>query len=60
MHKERTEGKEIYTIGENVHVQDIKSKKWDTTGEIIRVRTSDDGTILSYDLDIDGNMTSRH
>ena len=58
--KDRTVGKEIYTIGENVHVQDIKSKKWDTTGEIIRVRTSDDGTILSYDLDIDGNMTSRH
>ena len=60
MHKERTVGKEIYTIGETVSVQDIKSKKWDTTGEIVRVRTSDDGTILSYDLDIDGNKTSRH
>ena len=58
--KERIVGKETYTVGETVRVQDIKSKKWNTTGEVIGVRTADDGTILSYDIIIDGTITSRH
>ena len=48
MKKERTTGKEIYTVGETVSVKNVKSNKWDTTGKISRVRTADDGTILSY------------
>ena len=30
------------------------------TGEISRVRTADDGTILSYEVNIDGVITTRH
>ena len=60
MKKESTIGKEIYTVGETVRAKNAKSKKLDTTGEVIRVRTADDGTILSYDIYIDGITTSRH
>ena len=41
-------GKETYSEGEVVRLQNIESKEWD------------DGTILSYDIDIDGTITSRH
>ena len=58
--KERTVGKEIYTESESVCVQDIRSKLWNIEGIVQRVRTADDGTILSYDIDIDGTITSRH
>ena len=54
--KERTVGKETCTVGETVRVQDVQSKKW----EVIGVRTADDWTILSYDINIDGTITSRH
>ena len=54
--KERTVGKETYTEDERVRFQDIKFKLWNIEG----VRTADDGTILSYDIDFDGTITTRH
>ena len=56
--KERIVGKETYTEGKRVRLQDIKSKLWNIEGTVKGVRTADNGTILSYDIDIDG--TSRH
>ena len=53
-------GKQTYNIGETVHLQNIKTKKWDTFGVVKGIRTADDDTILSYDIDIDGMITSRH
>ena len=58
--KERTVGKQTYEIGEKVRLQNIKSKKWDFFGVVKGIRTADDDTILSYDIDIDGTITSRH
>ena len=58
--KERTVGKQTYEIGETVRLQNIKSKKWDIFGVIKEIRTADDNTILSCDIDIDGMITSRH
>ena len=58
--KERTVGKQTYEIGETVRLQNIKSKKWDIFGVVKGIRTADDDTILSYDIDIDGMITSRH
>ena len=52
--------KEIYEVGEKVLVQDVKSKKWKKTGIIDAVRTAHDGTIVSYELTIGGNKTTRH
>ena len=61
MKKERTVGKHTYEIGETVRLQNIKSKKWDIFGVVKGIRTADDDvTILSYDIDIDGAITSRH
>ena len=58
--KERTVGKHTYEIGETVRLQNIKTKKWNIFGVVTGIRTSDDGTILSYDIDIDGTATTRH
>ena len=58
--KERTVGKETYNIGETVRLQNIKTKKWDTFGVVKGIQTADDNTILSYDIDIDGTITSQH
>ena len=58
--KERTVGKHTYEIGETVRLQYFKSKKWDIFGVVTEIRTADDGTILSYDIDIDGTITTRH
>ena len=60
LRKERTVGKHTYEIGETVRLQNIKTKKWDTFGVVKGIRTADDDTILSYDIDIDGMITSRH
>ena len=63
MMKERTVGKETYSVGETVRLQclqNIKTKKWDILGVVTGIRTADDNTILSYDIDIDGTITSRH
>ena len=58
--KECTVGKHIYEIGETVRLQNIKTKRWDTIGVVKGIWTADDNTILSYDIDIDGTITSRH
>ena len=58
--KERTVGKEIYSEGERVRLKDIKSKLWNTEGVVKKVRTADDGSIVSYDIDINGVITTRH
>ena len=50
--------KETYSEGETVRLQNIKTKKWDTFGAVKGIRTSDNNTILSYDIDIDGTITS--
>ena len=47
-------------LGLGAELGNIKSKKWDTTGVISKLRTADDGTILSYEVNIDGVTTSRH
>ena len=60
MQKERTTGNEMYSVSETVRVQNIKNKKWDMTGEISRVRTADDGIILSYEVNTDRVITTRH
>ena len=54
--KERTVGKETYSEGELVCLQNIKSKKWDTMGVVKGIWTADDGTILSYDIQISRNL----
>ena len=52
--------KEIYEVGETVLVQDVKSKLWKKRGVITAVRTAHDNTIVSYELSIEGNNTTRH
>ena len=52
--------KEIYEVGETVLVQDVKTKLWKKTGTVTAVRTAHDGTIVSYDLTIEGYDTTRH
>ena len=47
-------------MGETVLVQDVKSKLWKKTGVINAVRTAHDGTIVSYEITISGNNTTRH
>ena len=58
LEKERTVGKHTYEIGETVRLQNIKTKRWDTLGVVKGIQTADDNTILSYDIDIDGTITS--
>ena len=41
-------------------MQNIKTKRWDTIGVVKGIRTADDDTILSYVIDIDGMIISRH
>ena len=53
-------GKETYSEGETVGLQNIKTKKWDTFGVVKGIRTADYNRILSYDIDINGTITSRH
>ena len=60
MKKERTVGKQTYEIGESIRLQNIKTKKWNIFGVVTGIRTSDDGIILSYEIDIDGTTTTRH
>ena len=50
----------IYSVSETVRLPNIKTKKWDIFGVVTGIRTADDNTILSYDIDIDGIITSRH
>ena len=52
--------KEIYEIGEKVLVQDLATRQWSKEGTVISVRTTVDGTVVSYLLDINGYATARH
>ena len=54
------EKKETYKVGEKVKLQDFKSKLWRTEGVVIGVRISNDGTIVSYYINTDGCVTTRH
>ena len=48
-------------IGENVKLQDLKSKRWTSKGTITDIRTSADGTIASYEIETsEGHVTTRH
>jgi hypothetical protein len=59
--KGRTVGKkEVFSIGEKVKLQNLKTKQWNIDGKIMNVRTAADDTICSYDIETDGTMTSRH
>ena len=56
----RVSERHTYEIGETVRLQNIKTKKWNIFGVVNGIRSTDDGTILSYDIDIDGTATTRH
>ena len=51
----------MYEVGQRVRLQNIATRDWDLKGTIDRVRTADDGRVLSYDVLTDRNhMTTRH
>ena len=52
--------KDEFEIGENVWVQNVKTKKWDKEGTITDVRIAYDGKIVSYDLKLNGADAIRH
>ena len=52
--------KETYEIGEVCLVQDMVTKQWSKRGTVVSVRTAQDGTVVSYLLDINGFETPRH
>ena len=50
----------MFSIGEKVKLQNLKTKQWNVDGEIMNIRTAADGRICSYDIQTDGTMTTRH
>ena len=51
----------IYQIGQRVRLQNVSTRDWELKGTIDRVRTADDGRVVSYDILTDRNhMTTRH
>ena len=59
--KKRIVGKkEAYREGERVCLQDIKTKVWNLEGVVKKVRTEDEGTIVSYGIDVNGVITTPH
>ena len=50
----------ISKVGELVKLQNLKTKQWDRDGKILSVRVSADDTIVSYDIESSGNITTRH
>ena len=57
----RTEQKKLtFEEGEEVWVQCLKSGRWKDKGIINSIRVSDDGTIKSYAVLLNGVLTSRH
>ena len=52
--------KETYEIGERVLIQDLASRQRNKVGIVISLRQSQDGTVVSYLLDINGFETARH
>ena len=45
---------------EKVLVQDMTTRQWSKEATVISIRTSVDGTVVSYLLDINGYETARH
>ena len=41
-------------------LQNLKTNQCDTDGKILNVRVSADDTICSYDIETNGNVTTRH
>ena len=41
-------------------LQNLNTKRWDQEGKIVDVRVSADGTIVSYDIESQGVLTSIH
>ena len=59
--KKSKRNKILYKIGERVRLQNVATRDWDLKGTIERVRTADDGRVVSYDVLTDkGYMTTRH
>ena len=58
--KKGRKSKEIYEIGEECLVQDMNTRQWSKRGTVISVRTAQDGTVVSYLLNINGFETARH
>ena len=52
--------KDTFDVDEAVWVQDCRTKKWDKEGIVTSVRTAHDGTIVSYNLLINGHEAIRH
>ena len=52
--------KEICEVGEQVLIQNIKTKKWGQKGIFFEVRVTLDGRIVSYGLDVNSLITTRH
>ena len=52
--------KEIYEIGEEYLVQDMNTRQWMKRGTVISVCTAQDGTVVSYLLNINGFETACH
>ena len=51
----------MYEVGQRVRLQNIATRDWDLKGTIDRIRTADDGRVVSYDVFTDKNhMTTRH
>ena len=60
VNKSGRKSKEQFHLGEEVLVQNCKNKKWDMTGVISDIRTAHDGTIVSYELLLNGTSAIRH
>ena len=59
--KERTVGKKLtFEKTEDVLIQNLKTRKWDTKSTIMEVRVSDDGTVFNYDVMKGDLLTTRH
>ena len=58
--KKGRKSKEIYEIGEECLVQDMNTRQWSKRGTVISVCTAQDGTVVSYLLNINGFETARH
>ena len=42
----------LFEVGELVRIQSPHTKEWDSTGVIEAIRTANDGTVLSYDINL--------
>ena len=52
--------KEVYDVGEEVLIQDVKPKLWDRKGVVTEIRTTHNNKMVSYELDIGGHNGIGH